>query len=515
MKDKFIEIFSGLSIAYGKFIPEDKNDAGKLQGKNQIIREPGGLPEHLWEDHLSGKTSLGIIPIDENNSCRWGCIDIDIYNGFSHIDLIKKIRKHGLPLIVFRSKSGGAHVFMFFTVPVKAGLVQSKLKEFASFLGCAGSEIFPKQTKLLLDRGQTGNYLNLPYFNSEDSQRYALDDDGNPCSIEQFYTLYDIYAQEGAEKEYLKLDDFFADGPPCLNTLHSNGIPEGGRNETMTNIAVYYQKSGEKKIKLKLLTVNEDICDPPLDEKEIDIIVNSITKKEYDYGCSKEPLASNCNKKECYKRKYGKGKVDLEITPAGLERFGVEPPIWFMTLDGGTTLELTTDDLQLQTRFQKACIEQLKIMPGTIPAPRWAEKINALLGESTDSPGITGTSNTEIFIDYLKEWCTNKGAAETKEEISLGKPWLNREANTNRKHHFLLKDLEDFLQKKKFNAFNRTKITFVLKDKVKGEKISLRMNSFGDKDKIIKVWTIPEFVDEMEDIETVIPDMKDKKEYEA
>jgi len=48
MKDKFIEIFSGLNIAYGKFIPEDKNDAGKLQGKNQIIREPEGLPEHLW-----------------------------------------------------------------------------------------------------------------------------------------------------------------------------------------------------------------------------------------------------------------------------------------------------------------------------------------------------------------------------------------------------------------------------------------------------------------------------------
>ena len=99
--------------------------------------------------------------------------------------------------------------------------------------------------------------------------------------------MYDIYAQEGADKEYLKLEDFFVGGPPCLNTLHSNGIPEGGRNETMTNIAVYYQKSGEKKIKLKLLTVNEDICDPPLDEKEIDIIVNSITKKEYDYGCSK------------------------------------------------------------------------------------------------------------------------------------------------------------------------------------------------------------------------------------
>ena len=65
---------------------------------------------------------------------------------------------------------------------------------------------------------------------------------------------------------------------------------------------------------------------------------------------------------------------------------------------------------------------------------------------------------------------------------------------------------------KKFLAYMMFK---VLKDKLKGEKISLRMNSSGDKDKIIKVWSIPEFVDEMEDIETVIPDMKDKKEYEA
>ena len=83
MQQKYIEIYSGLNIAYGKFIPEDKNDAGKLQGKNQIIRQPEGLSEQLWTDHLNGATSLGIIPIDENNECRWGCIDIDQYD-FNH-----------------------------------------------------------------------------------------------------------------------------------------------------------------------------------------------------------------------------------------------------------------------------------------------------------------------------------------------------------------------------------------------------------------------------------------------
>ncbi len=73
--EKFKEIFKGLNIAYGKFIPSDTNDAGKLQGDNKIIRQPNGLPDKLWEDHLNGTNSLGIIPIDENNECRWGCIE--------------------------------------------------------------------------------------------------------------------------------------------------------------------------------------------------------------------------------------------------------------------------------------------------------------------------------------------------------------------------------------------------------------------------------------------------------
>ena len=27
-----------------------------------------------------------------------------------------------------------------------------------------GSEIFPKQTEILVERGDTGNFLNLPYY---------------------------------------------------------------------------------------------------------------------------------------------------------------------------------------------------------------------------------------------------------------------------------------------------------------------------------------------------------------
>jgi hypothetical protein len=44
---------------------------------------------------------------------RWGCIDIDSYAGFDHQKLINKIKQFKLPLVVCRSKSGGAHVFLF------------------------------------------------------------------------------------------------------------------------------------------------------------------------------------------------------------------------------------------------------------------------------------------------------------------------------------------------------------------------------------------------------------------
>jgi len=101
-----------------------------------------------WEEHLAGKRSLGIIPIDENNQCRWGCIDIDQYP-LDHKLLVEKIRRMKLPLIVCRSKSGGAHCFLFTVTPIDAKDMQTTLQQVSAALGYGGSEIFPKQVKLI------------------------------------------------------------------------------------------------------------------------------------------------------------------------------------------------------------------------------------------------------------------------------------------------------------------------------------------------------------------------------
>ena len=108
---KFKEIFSGLTIAYGQYQKGDRGTNGKLKGKAFIVRK--NVTDKLWEDHLAGNPpALGIIPIREDNNCKWGCIDIDVYN-LKHHTLVQTIRELKLPLIVCRSKSGGAHIFLF------------------------------------------------------------------------------------------------------------------------------------------------------------------------------------------------------------------------------------------------------------------------------------------------------------------------------------------------------------------------------------------------------------------
>ena len=64
--------------------------------------------------------------------------------------------------------------------------MQQTLKKIAKVLGYEGSEIFPKQTEILVERGDTGNFLNLPYYNETKGLRYAINDNGSSCTLENF-----------------------------------------------------------------------------------------------------------------------------------------------------------------------------------------------------------------------------------------------------------------------------------------------------------------------------------------
>ena len=137
MLEKFINIFEGLDRAYGTFV-KGKSTGIKAEGRSSTVREP--LTKQLWQDHLDGKyPSIGVMPLKDDGTCKWGAIDIDLPE-FDYEDLLKTIRKLKLPLIMFRSKSGCAHVYMFMKEFTNAAEVQKVMKKFAAKLGLADND---------------------------------------------------------------------------------------------------------------------------------------------------------------------------------------------------------------------------------------------------------------------------------------------------------------------------------------------------------------------------------------
>ncbi len=132
LAQQFSQIFEGSKRAHGIFDINDYNNGQKQQGVARTIKTVGATLQN-WTDHLEGKVGLGIIPINEDNLVKWGVIDIDTYS-LDLPKLVQKIEDFKLPLIVCRSKSGGAHVFCFTDDWVQAGDMQDKLRELAAGL---------------------------------------------------------------------------------------------------------------------------------------------------------------------------------------------------------------------------------------------------------------------------------------------------------------------------------------------------------------------------------------------
>ena len=446
--DKFKNIFKGLTIAYGQYQKGDRATNGNKQGgKAFIVRK--NVSDDLWEKHLQGEgPALGIIPITEDNTCRWGCIDIDEYN-FDHSKLIQSIRNLNLPLIVCRSKSGGAHVFLFTTEFISASLMQSTLKKMSIGLGYEGSEIFPKQTEILVERGDTGNFLNLPYHNEMKGLRYAINDNGSGCTLEEFYKLYDVYSCSKEEVEKIKIqekkiEEAFPGGPPCLNKLASIGFGEGSRNNALFNIAVYYKQSKPDTWEDEIVKANMKFMEPPLSNNEVQQLIKSVNRKGYDkYRCKDAPINSVCQAGLCRTKRFGVGFGEEEMPQLGsLTKYTSSPPQWFLDV-GETRIELKSEQLYNAGMFALACLDQANKI---VPVPKvqdWKQHfLKPMMANLQEVEPLQSLDPINEITSHLQDWTTNRQSARTLDDIFNKLPFTEDEFT-----YFRLEDFYAFLKK--------------------------------------------------------------------
>lgn len=447
MLERFKAIFAGLETAYGQTKMKDElSENGKHEAKSFTKKEI--VTDLLWQKHLNGdEPALGIVPIREDNKCKWGCIDIDTYP-FDHKEFIKKIRDKDLPLILFRSKSGGAHVFLFTKEFVAASLMRERLKKIAGCLGYAKVEVFPKQDYIRADRGDTGSFLNVPYHGNNKTIRYAFDDNGEPLKIEDFFNLYDKYSLTEKELFNLKIDEsnntdeFLKGAPPCLQTILKDGMPEGGRNDMMYNIGVYLKKRFPNEWQTKMYVYNEQYMKPPLQHIEITKSIESVGKKDYRYKCKQEPIVSFCNSKTCSKREFGVGDDVPAPEITGISKYPSDPPIYFVNIDG---LSVEVDNITLHDpeKFSVACMDQ--ILKPMLPVGKivWRKILIKLFSKLTelDAPE---SSKTDVQIKDLLADFINKAPGKKIDDLKRGLPFTENDVT-----HFKFTDLWKYLQRSK------------------------------------------------------------------
>lgn len=465
---RFHKLFAGLDRVYGTYVIEEVLESGKRDGRGVTRR--GAVTDELWASHLDG-AGIGITPIRDDGTCVFGAVDVDAYKNFEPAQIVARAAECDLPVVVCRSKSGGAHVYLFAAEPVPATLMRARLQEIAAALGRSGSEIFPKQNKLVSDE-DCGAWINMPYCRGVEDGRYGVTISGQSMPPGDFLDFAEAMRRPLVwfEKNLKFEGEAFADGPVCLQILaKSGGFGEGSRNVLLANAATYSRlKGGEWKD--RLYQINQTICSPPLGRDEVDGILVSYNRrgKAYLYQCTTEPLKSHCDGALCRERPYGVGRTQNagskkrddsgeetgETVTESFPRLGqlrkllVDPPVWFWDTDDGRTLELTTEELQSPRLFQKKCMETLNHMPTLPNQNAWTTFVSQALATAIEIDAPDDSSDEGQVWELLDKFCTGRVQARDRKEIHSGKPWTDEQGVT----WFRLRDFQVFLDQKHFKS---------------------------------------------------------------
>lgn len=473
-----MKLFEGNPDGYGTYdhrhtySNEAKN--GKVEIKKTADTIRGTVTEELWDLHLAGKKPLGIVPIRAAGTpdkpefvCRWGCVDVDRYD-IVHAEVVAALERAGLPLLVCRTKSGGAHLFLFLKSWESAAAMQATLREVAAALGFGGCEIFPKQVQILADRGDVGNWLNMPYFGGDETDRFCYKRTGTAMTAGEFLTAAEK-VQTTLAKVRVKSapsptaggDEGLGDGPPCLQHLAAGGFPDGTRNKGLFALGIFCKKKYGDEWKRVLEDYNRKFMKPPLGAEEVMETLKNLERKDYNYLCKDTPLCDHCDSAKCRSRKYGVGS-DQDDWPVlrSLSVLDTDPPLWFVGVDD-ERVEVNTEQLQNYRLFHKVCMERLRKCYQLYKQDTWLKMVGGVMEQVTVIEAPPEASTKGYFYELLESFCVDKHRAETQDGLLQGKPYEDEEAG---RYYFKLSALMEHLERHKFLIWGRNKIASEIRE---------------------------------------------------
>lgn len=507
---RFVKLFSGYTKAFGRFDVKKTADSGKVEGKALTVRRP--ITAEDVEGHFTGKGGIGIIPLrDDDASVAFAAIDVDVkeFPSVNPEAVARDCFSRNLPVTVCRSKSGGCHLYFFFSEPyASAKAVMGYLHTMAADLGFGGAEVFPKQSSRASET-DTGNWINMPYEGGENTVRYALSDEGERLTFEEFLTFAEARRITELEvfgsKAGVQGGDF-ADGPPCLQRIRANGgFPDGTRNDGMASVAVYCKKAFGDNWESKFSELNATMCSPALPPGELMALAKSINKKEYSYKCKTSPLKPNCDKRLCMQRQFGIGVaaeghgVDIE----NITKYESESPTWGLSI-AGHRVEMDTYTLMNNAAFNKLMVDRFNIWPPAIPPGRWQQYMAPLIANCDVIVSPEEVSHSVQFRLWFENWLTGTSQAKAPEEMLMGKPY-RADGNV----YFLSESLRKKLDQDRFEYKSMQQVWSYLKEMGGEQQEAKRLGGL-----VKKPWYVPDIYGNNEIAPEVLPPVDELEQTE-
>jgi hypothetical protein len=161
----------------------------------------------------------------------------------------------------------------------------------------------------------------------------------------------------------------------------------------------------------------------------------------------------------------------------------------------GKRLEITMKQMQHQTLFQEACMEQLLFAPQKLKDPDWVAVVNDLLRNATQVPVPEELTTKGQFLDLLKMYCTSRIRAKDPEELAMGKPWTDEAQGRTL---FTMNGLFEFLKQRNFTLLTKPQVQQVLKSLNGGEDCDGHTNikKVDGTRTTIRIWWVPQFAAE-------------------
>lgn len=473
---RFAQLFKGKTNTYVRNeLPLEKPEAGQ-KIKTKITNNEGKVDKDLLLNHLEGKFGVGICPVNAEGKCFFGVLDIDFYKARIR-RVLRFIKEYQLPLLPFRSKSGGLHVYLMLTKSVSAKTMREILGQINYYFcldniyGKGKVEIFPKQEKA----EGFGSSVTLPYFNAENPYTYLLDLDGNAVEFREAmnYIQNHLTTVEAVKDALDKLP--YNDAPPCIQRIllsEEVGGEDTGRNNFLFSYAVYAKKKYNNGFEDYVKEVNNNF-EVPLEDSVVEQTCESVRNNEYVYKCKDIPCNSFCDKVSCRKREFGLGRDKGHFTGIDygqLYRYMTAEPyyIWKLRLQGQEQwVDVIFKDegyLLDQRNFARMCVRYLNQAPMQVSNNDWYAVLNSVLPnvqnvevkQESDTSGLSMLHNA--FIRYL----SNKQARrDSPYQVRVGL-CARQTINGKVKYFFTHHGFSEYLKNQKIN-FDYTMLRETLK----------------------------------------------------